>query len=179
MKKRIQRLALPFVFASILTACNNAPSSQQGDGDANAIDTLQVITAFNELKNDTTFLYDLGLLTEGTYAFYDEERPLLIGDINRDSLPDALMPFSIEGMGGGNNYTAHYALLLNDNGRLVFNSVLNRGGKMAEHLITFTSITRGVIEGWKVPGMHEMEGDSVYVQYEYRNGKLEETVREN
>jgi hypothetical protein len=178
-----------YLLCSLLlaVACNAAQKGEEKrDSSANSsvgmpavVDTAQVVAAFDLLKDDSVFLDKMDLLSEGTYAFYDEERPLLIGDINRDSLPDALMPFSIEGLGGGNNYTSHYAILLNQGGRLEYNSVLYRGNKLSENMLTFTGITNGVIEGWELPGFHHPEADSIYVQYAFRNGKLEETVREN
>lgn len=183
-----------FFLLLAVAACNNTQQASEQTGDSSAtaplnaspalsttavIDTAAVVAAFGLLKNDSLFLDKLDLLSESTYDIYDEERPVLIGDINKDQLPDALMPFSIEGLGGGNNYTVFYAVMLNREGKLQCDTVLFRGSKMSENMLSFTAITNGAIEGWELPGFHHPDADSIYVQYQFRNGKLAETVREN
>ena len=177
-------------------ACNNTQQASEQTGDSSAtaplntvpgqappttavIDTPAVVAAFGLLKNDSLFLDKLDLLSESTYDIYDEERPVLIGDINNDRLPDAVMPFTIEGLRGSNDYTVYYAVMLNRGGRLQCDTVLYRGNKMSENMLSFTAISNGAIEGWELPGFHHPDADSIYVQYQFRNGKLAETVREN
>lgn len=186
-----------FLLCSLLlaaAACNNTGQTATQGGDSSrrvnnspahveptaaVIDTPAVIAAFELLKSDTLFLDKLHVRSETIYDFFDEERPLLIGDINNDQQPDALMPFALEGVGGGNYYEVYYAVFLNRNGALKMDTLLFRGSKRSETTLTLTGIANGAIEGWETARFPEEEGDSIYVQYQFRNGKLEETVREN
>jgi hypothetical protein len=57
-------------------------------------------------------------------------RTVIKGDLNHDGVPDAAVLYTLEGAGGGNNYTQYLAVFLRVDGRLV--PVANKavGGKL-------------------------------------------------
>jgi hypothetical protein len=71
------------------------------DSVISTIDTGTVLSSFKSIVKTAQFRKELQLVKDG--SVFDSERHLLIGDINEDHLADAIMPFSIEGRGGGNN----------------------------------------------------------------------------
>lgn len=49
------------------------------------------------------------------YAYeYEEARQYYVGDINLDKIPDAIVLYTIEGVGGGNNWYRHLVMFIND-----------------------------------------------------------------
>lgn len=113
-----------------------------------AADTTQVLAAFKELVKTDRFLKEMSLQkgeTEGEIT--TDERPVLIGDLNGDGLNDALMPFQLIGRDGGNNWTAHTAVFINNGKNLEYKFTYDRGGDMAETALDFTALKDGVITG--------------------------------
>ncbi|WP_131401708.1 hypothetical protein [Chryseobacterium sp. JM1] len=142
------------------------------------IDTTAVLTAFNEAKRSKLFSKELDFngINKIDGSIFDLERPILIGDLNDDHLDDAMMPFSIEGREGGNNWDTYYAVFINNRGVLDYKYSFSRGGKFSETLINFTSIKDGFIKGMEVPGNNSSKEDSTPVDYMYRNTDLSEVA---
>ncbi|KFF11305.1 hypothetical protein IW15_16265 [Chryseobacterium soli] len=141
------------------------------------IDTIAVLTAFKKTVTTDQFIKELGIEADGLGgSIFDSERPILIGDLNGDHQDDAIMPFSIEGRQGGNNWDAHYAIFINNNGVLEYKYSFDRGGDLAERQINFKSIKNGIIKGMEVPGFHSEEGNNTPVEYLYRTTDLSEVA---
>ncbi len=51
---------------------------------------------------------------DGNASEYEESRQYYVGDINLDGIPDAIVLYTVEGVGGGNNSYRHILLLVND-----------------------------------------------------------------
>lgn len=139
------------------------------------VDTTAVLKAFKKNIKTDQFIKELGM--DSYASVFDSERPILIGDLNGDHLDDAIMPFSIEGRGGGNNWDANYAIFINNAGTLEYQYSFARGGDLAERQINFNSIKDGVIQGMEVPGFHSDLGESNPVEYIYRSKELSELLR--
>lgn len=142
------------------------------------IDTAAVLNAFKKTIKTAPFMKELDFNSQDglSGSVFDSERPILIGDLNGDHLDDAIMPFSIEGRQGGNNWDAHYAIFINSGGRLTYRYSFSRGGDLAETQIDFKSIQDGVIKGMEVPGFHSEGGENIPVNYIYKNTGLSELV---
>ncbi len=95
-----------------------------------------------------------------------------MGDLNQDGLDDALKAFTIEGRGGGNNWTLHYAVFLNKDHKLVYCNIFNRGGDWAERITTFVSIKNNMLIGYEEPANNFPELDTIPVQYIYKDKEL-------
>jgi hypothetical protein len=144
------------------------------------VDTIAVLDAFKKITTTDLFIKELDIESNDQDglggSIFDSERPILIGDLNGDHLNDAIMPFSIEGRGGGNNWDAHYAIFINNGGTLKYKYSFSRGGDLAEIQINFKSIKDGFIKGMEVPGFHTTEGKSTPVDYMYRDTGLSEVL---
>jgi hypothetical protein len=57
-------------------------------------------------------------------------RTVIKGDLNHDGVPDAAVLYTLEGAGGGNNYTQYLAVFLRVDGRLVPVANAPVGGKL-------------------------------------------------
>ena len=143
------------------------------------IDTTAVLIAFKKASKTEPFTKELDFNDKNDFngSIFDSERPIIIGDLNGDHLDDAIMPFSIEGRGGGNNWDAHYAIFINNGGTLTYQYSFDRGGDLAETQINFTSIKDGIIKGMEVPGFHADQGKSSPIEYIYRDKELSELLR--
>ena len=73
---------------------------------------------------------------------YKEARKIIYGDLDGDGDEDAAAQFTIEGMGGGNNYGFYLAVFRNENGKLKGITDDAIGGKMNRD-VTFTKIENG------------------------------------
>lgn len=144
------------------------------------VDTTAVLDAFKKITKTDLFIKELGIESNDQDglggSIFDSERPILIGDLNGDHLDDAIMPFSIEGRGGGNNWDAHYAIFINSNGTLKYKYFFSRGGDLAETQINFKRIKDRVIKGMEVPGFHSTEEKTTPIEYIYRDTDLSELL---
>lgn len=75
---------------------------------------------------------------------YKEARKVLYGDTDGDGDEDAVAQFTVEGMGGGNNYIFYLAVFKNDGGKLTAVTDEAAGGKLSRG-IELTKIEKGVI----------------------------------
>ncbi|HEV3254683.1 MAG TPA: hypothetical protein VG033_09760 [Candidatus Acidoferrales bacterium] len=107
------RIAAGVLLAVMLGAAAGPMGAQRSGGDTAVIDR------FLASKGDE----GNGVLAEGI-------RTVVKGDLNHDGVPDAAVLYTLEGAGGGNNYTQYLAVLLRVDGRLV--PVANNavGGKL-------------------------------------------------
>ncbi|WP_223608078.1 hypothetical protein [Chryseobacterium sp. OSA05B] len=142
------------------------------------IDSMAVLIAFKKTITTDQFIKELDIDDPDGLggSIFDSERPILIGDLNDDHQDDAIMPFSIEGRQGGNNWDAHYAIFINNGGVLEYKYSFDRGGDLAERQTDFKSIKNGIIKGMEVPGFHSEEGNSTPVDYMYRPTDLSEVA---
>lgn len=65
---------------------------------------------------------------------YEDARTILYGDLDGDGDEDAAVQFTIEGMGGGNNYIFYLAIFKNENGKLTPVTDEAIGGKMNRNI---------------------------------------------
>ncbi len=67
---------------------------------------------------------------------YRDARKVITGDLNHDGVPDLAVLYTIEGTGGGNNYTQYLAVFLRVDGKLVptAHGVVGGKGERAVHL---------------------------------------------
>lgn len=73
---------------------------------------------------------------------YKEARKIIYGDLDGDGDEDAAAQFTIEGMGGGNNYAFYLAVFRNENGKLKAVTDDAVGGKLNRD-VTLTKIENG------------------------------------
>jgi len=88
--------------------------------------------------------YIAGVAKVSDASEYKEARKILYGDIDGDGDEDAIVQFTIEGMGGGNNYGFSLAAFKNDDGKLTAITDEVVGGKMNRE-VELKRIEKGVI----------------------------------
>ena len=124
-------------------------------------DSLAVLQAFEKLKTNRAFLKELALIKEKHYQFSDFILKPILGDLNHDETVDALLVFSIENRGGGNNYDIHYAVFMQENKKWNYVSLFDAGTDKSEYFIGFQSIESGIIRGVKLQEDDESTGKPV------------------
>lgn len=171
MRKRIFKVG--FIFISIITgtlllACNrSATNSAQNSnengriegsaqaGNSNA-DAGNISTNGQDSKAETKPTpdkadgtktidrYIAGVAKVSDASEYKAARKILYGDLDGDGDEDAAVQFTIEGMGGGNNYGFYLAVFKNENGKLTAVTDEVIGGKLNRD-VTLTKIEDGKI----------------------------------
>lgn len=112
-------------------------------------------------------------LTENSlYNFLHNDEPLIFGDMDRDGQPDALVPFTIEGRGGGNNWDAHYAIFIQQKDSFILKGIFDRGGDMADHLTTITKIENDTLKAINTLGESLPDADTSYTRYIFKKDSL-------
>lgn len=107
---------------------------------------------------------------------YGKARKIVTGDLNHDGVSDLAVLYTIEGVGGGNNYSQYLAVFLRSNGQLlpVTNDVV--GGKgyksvelesIQDNYIVLSTLSYGANDPMCCPSK---KGS---VRYALVNGKLE------
>lgn len=86
--------------------------------------------------------YIAGVAKVSDASEYKEARKIIYGDLDGDGDEDAAAQFTIEGMGGGNNYGFYLAVFRNENGKLKGVTDDAIGGKLNRD-VTFTKIENG------------------------------------
>lgn len=76
---------------------------------------------------------------------YKEARKVLTGDLDGDGDRDAVMQYTLEGAGGGNNWSQMIAIFINNKGAYKFAGEEVVGGKFSVYTSTLASVGRGVI----------------------------------
>lgn len=99
-------------------------------------------TPDKEQRQKTIEKYIAGVAKVSDADEYKEARKIIYGDLDGDGDEDAAAQFTIEGMGGGNNYTFYLAVFKNENGK--FTAVTDEvvGGKLNRD-IEFKKIESG------------------------------------
>ena len=101
-------------------------------------------TPDKEQKRKAIDQYIAGVAKVSDAEEYKEARKVLDGDLDGDGDEDTAVQFTIEGMGGGNNYGFYLAVFRNDNGK--FTAVTDEviGGKLNRN-VEFTKIENGTM----------------------------------
>jgi hypothetical protein len=75
---------------------------------------------------------------------YPDARKVIAGDLNHDGTPDMVVLYTIEGMGGGNNYVQYLAVFVRLKGRLDHLAHTEVGGKL-NRSVELKSIKNNVV----------------------------------
>ena len=128
------------------TARANANSNQTSSLAANKNGSEPVSTQLIDKTQSEQVIdrYIKGVAKVSDAAEYEEARKIIYGDLDGDGDEDAAAQFTIEGMGGGNNYGFWLAVFKNDNGK--FTGITDEviGGKMNRN-VSLTKIEDGKI----------------------------------
>lgn len=125
------------------SAEKNAAGNEISNTQPNARSNVQVsATPDKEQKQKTIDRYIAGVAKVSDAEEYKEARKILDGDLDGDGDEDAAVQFTIEGMGGGNNYGFYLAVFRNENGK--FTAVTDEviGGKLNRD-VEFKKIENG------------------------------------
>lgn len=170
MRKRIYNICFAFlivIFGVIFSACisatkntahnssENKSSEKSSAGGVEAPENKSVSAENKEEKIEPKAValdktdaqkvidrYIAGVAKVSDAEEYKEARKILYGDLDGDGDEDAAAQFTIEGMGGGNNYGFYLAVFRNENGKLKGVTDDAIGGKMNRD-VTFTKIENG------------------------------------
>ena len=159
------------IFGTILSGCDKPPANtaqnsnenkSAGEGSAQAVNSVSTDanTAENNAASNlqsnaqtpqpldkqqaqkTIEKYIAGVAKVSDADEYKEARKIIYGDLDGDGDEDAAAQFTIEGMGGGNNYGFYLAVFKNDNGKLTAVTDTAIGGKLNRD-VSFTKIENG------------------------------------
>ena len=108
---------------------------------------------------------------------YPEARKILRGDVNRDKRTDLVVLYSLEGFGGGNNYTQYLAVFLGSG--KTFRNAANEpvGGKFRRDIDLKSIVDRTINLDTKEYRKNDAAccpSKSGKTRYTFRNGKLRE-----
>lgn len=142
---------------------------EAGSENTQKIDSVALMNAFLSLKTNPDFLKDVGLIGEKQFKWNDDLVKIIYGDLNDDQVNDALLFFSLEGVGGGNNWAAHYAAFLNINNDWKYQNQIDAGGDFSDRILEFTKIKNGIIFGNWV-GNKDESLQEIPVNYIIKNG---------
>lgn len=170
MRKRIYKICFAFtllIFGAIFSACisasrdsaqnsnANKSSEKSSAGGVEATENKSVSTENKEETTEQTAVapdkadgqkvierYIAGVAKVSDAEEYKEARKIIYGDLDGDGDEDAAAQFTIEGMGGGNNYGFYLAVFRNENGKLKGVTDDAIGGKLNRD-VTFTKIENG------------------------------------
>lgn len=111
-----------------------------------ATDSIAIMLAFEKLKTDKRFLKELALENEKIFSWNDITK-IIPGDLDNDGTADALVFFSVEGRGGGNNFDLHYAVFLNKNNQWLYQNKFDANAGSPDLFYGFKKIENGIIKG--------------------------------
>ncbi len=134
-------------------------------------DSIAIMKALENAKSDKKFITDLGLEEEKEFHFNEYIIQILQGDLDGNGSDDALVFFSIEGRGGGNNWDAHYAAFLNQNNKWKYVSQIDAGGMHREYVLFLEHIDNGKLVGKFVGNMDESLPE-IPAEYLFKNGEI-------
>ena len=134
-------------------------------------DSIAIMNAFEIAKSDKKFIADLGLEDEKQFHFNEYLIKIFRGDLDGNGSEDAMLFFSIEGRGGGNNWDAHYAAFLNQNNHWKYITQIEAGGDFRERILFLKSISNGKIQG-NLVGNKDESLPEIPVEYSYKNGEF-------
>lgn len=134
--------------ALLMISCGQSKAKKINQNAENpSTDSIAVMQTFEKLKTDKKFLKDLALENEKIYSWNDNMVKIIPGDLNSDEIADALVGFTVEGRGGGNNYDMHYAILLNKNNQYQYQNQFNANAGSPDLFYWFKAIENGIIKG--------------------------------
>jgi hypothetical protein len=123
------------------------------------------------LKQDKKFQQSLAMEYEDQFNGEGHPQRLLFGDMNGDGFADALLRFTVEGRGGGNNWDAHYAVFLNKENQWKYSTQLDASVFADDRVFEIHKIENAVIKGNWVGGRDE--GLTPYAaEYILKNGQI-------
>lgn len=76
---------------------------------------------------------------------YRQARKVIYADVDHDGDKDAVVHYTLEGMGGGNSFAQMLAVFTNQKGIYKFAAEEVVGGKFFEHTSTLVSVKNGMI----------------------------------
>lgn len=133
-------------------------------------DSTAIKQSFEKLKSNPKFLKDLALDDEDEFRWGDDFMyKVFRGDVDGNGISDALIAFTIENRGGGNNYDFHYAALLNQNGQWNYAGVMDASLLDEDLIFEVESIENEIIKGQWV----DIKDESILpfkADYVVRNG---------
>lgn len=175
--------ALLLIFSLFIFGCQNSTDGSVEDKANGNIttevsfeevpnDTLIVLQAFENLKEDRDFLKSL-YFKEGQKFSVDKNK-ILFGDLNGDGADDALLYFSVIPADPEGTTELYYAIFVKESDTWNYQSFMHAGNKQWPYYISLEAIEDGRIRG---NGMHNYDaGWSDYpVAYRFKNGKLIQT----
>lgn len=159
---------------------NPNPNDDMLSSTSTEIYEKEVEDAFNRLKSDSSFISSFGFeIYEPTQTEFHEtldrtDAPILFGDLNGDGISDAIAPFMIEGWGGGNNWTFHYAVFIHVDGQWIYQSYYSAGGSRSEELFEIEGIENGVVKG-HLTNQEQYDVPDISMELVYHNGVLNDS----
>lgn len=109
---------------------------------------------------------------KNVYSVLKNNEPIVKGDINHDGIADALVPFTVEGRGGGNNWDMHYAVFIGGRKGFHLIGVFDSGGDWADRVTVFKKIKNDVIYAAEDPPNGDPAKASVPSKYILKGRQL-------
>lgn len=151
---KVMKPLILFLSILCLTSCQSETKKQETTSVIEKVlptenDSLAIRQAFEKLKTDPQFLREMGLEGETGYSLYEEPKIKTIrGDLDGDGSIDALLPFTIEGRGGGgNNADFNYLALLHKNNDWINGGAMDASVFVDAIIFTAQKIENGIIYG--------------------------------
>jgi hypothetical protein len=122
-KQKINLTFFLLIFACVLsgylTRANAESSAERIETSASASKKTNPATPLDKVAAQKIInRYIAGVARTSGASEYKEARKIVYGDVDGDGDADAAVQFTIEGMGGGNNYAFYLAIFRNENGKL-------------------------------------------------------------
>lgn len=118
-KQKINLIIFLLIFACVLSGYLSRANAEQIETSARASKKTNSATSLDKVAAQKIInRYIAGVARTSGASEYREARKILYGDIDGDGDADAAVQFTIEGMGGGNNYAFYLAVFRNENGKL-------------------------------------------------------------
>lgn len=118
-KPKFDLIIFLLIFACVLSGYPSSASAKQIENSASASRKTNPATRFDKVAAQKIInRYIAGVARTSGASEYKEARKIVYGDVDGDGDADAAVQFTIEGMGGGNNYAFYLAVFRNENGKL-------------------------------------------------------------
>lgn len=179
MKKEFLLITISFLIAGWMVSCKQHQSKAgnketKTDTLATETDSIAIMQAFEHLKSDKVFLKDVGLENEKIFSWNEDITKVFQGDLNGDGKADALLAFTIEGRGGGNNYDMHYAIFLHEENQWKYTGQIDASILAEDRFYAIDTVENGVVRGnWL--GNKDESLTPYAAQYILQNGQLVNT----
>ena len=171
-----------FILLLTLVSCGQRKTSSQIEStDSSQIlpavqsslenDSVGILNTFHRLKMNNEFLNEVGLEKGINFTWNDDSVKIIRGDLDNDSIEDALFFFSIDGHNGGNNWDSYYIVFLQKNRQWIYQNLTYAGGAGADRIIDLEKIKNGVISGNLVANK-DTSLASIPIEYVLKDGKM-------